>query len=215
MTTEGQDEEDTSNGTTTVRFVSSIASGVVEDNNTTTPSLTDFNTLVKQTKDMQERMDALEKVGLLQQIDNSDDEKDDPFMATKRNSLKEDVESANQSTRRRTLGQEGEMTESAVEAKYDEYELPESTYSLLMTEKIMSIPFFTGILSVFLSLFALVLALKNELDNGETGNFLGKQIAFVLCISYHLSYIHKPNPELLSSSPYGNHIPRFACWCTK
>ena len=115
-----QDDEDTSNGTTTARFVSSIASGVVEDN-TTTPSLTDFNALVKQTQDMQERMDALEKVGLLQ---NDDEEKDDPFMATKRNSLKEDVENANQPTRRRTLGQEGEMTESAVEAKYDEYELP-------------------------------------------------------------------------------------------
>jgi len=114
-----QDDEDTSNGTTTVRFVSSIASGVVEDN-TTTPSLT-FNALVKQTQEMQERMDALEKVGLLQ---NDDEEKDDPFMATKRNSLKEDVENANQPTRRRTLGQEGEMTESAVEAKYDEYELP-------------------------------------------------------------------------------------------
>ena len=60
--------------------------------------------------------------------------------------------------------------------------LPESTYSLLMTEKIMSIPFFTGILSVFLSLFALVLALKNELDNGESGNFLGKQIVLYFCI---------------------------------
>ena len=199
-------DEDTSNGTTTVRFVSSIASGVVEDN-TTTPSLTDFNALVQQTQNMQERMDALEKIGLLQ---NDIDEKDDPFIATKRNSLKEDVENANQSTRRRTLGQEGEMTESAVEAKYDEYELPESTYSLLMTEKIMSIPFFTGILSVFLSLFALVLALKNELDNGETGNFLGKQIAFVLCISF----IHKPNSDLLSSSPYGN-IPRLTCWSSK
>ena len=114
-------DEDTSNGTTTVRFVSSIASGVVEDH-TTTPSLTDFNALVQQTKEMQERMDALEKVGLLQTSD--DEEKDDPFVATKRNSLKEDVENANQSTRRRTLGQEGEMTESAVEAKYDEYELP-------------------------------------------------------------------------------------------
>ena len=119
-----QDKEDTSNGTTTVRFVSSIASGVVEDNTTTPPSLADFNALVQQTKNMNERMDALEKVGLLQQIDNSDDEKDDPFMATKRNSLKEDVENANQSKRRRTLGEEGEMTESAVEAKYDEYELP-------------------------------------------------------------------------------------------
>ena len=62
--------------------------------------------------------------------------------------------------------------------------LPESTYSLLMTEKIMSIPFFTGILSVFLSLFALVLALKNELDNGESGNFLGKQIVLYCADSY-------------------------------
>ena len=203
-------DEDTSNGNTTVRFVSSIASGVIEDN-TTTPSLTDFNALVKQTQDMQERMNALEKVGLLQTHD--DDEKDDPFMATMRNSLKEDVENANKSyTRRRTLGQEGERTESAVEAKYDEYELPESTYSLLMTEKILSIPFFTGIVSVFLSLFALVLALKNELDKGEPGNFLGKQIRYC---AYDI--IHKPNHhDLLSSSPYGNHlILRFACWSTK
>ena len=118
-----QDDEDTSNGTTTVRFISSIASGVVEDNTTNTPTLTDFNALVQQTKEMQERMDALEKVGLLQTSDDEENQ-DDPFVATKRNSLKEDVENANQPTRRRTLGQEGEMTESAVEAKYDEYELP-------------------------------------------------------------------------------------------
>ena len=65
--------------------------------------------------------------------------------------------------------------------------LPESTYSLLMTEKIMSIPFFTGILSVFLSLFALVLALKNELDNGESGNFLGKQIVLYFCICSYIN----------------------------
>ena len=65
------------------------------------------------------------------------------------------------------------LTESAVEDKYDEYELPESTYTLLMTQPIISIPFATGLLGACLSLWYLALALKNELDNGEKGNPLG------------------------------------------
>ena len=74
----------------------------------------------------------------------------------------------------------------------------------------MSIPFFIGILSVFLSLFALVLALKNELDNGETGNFLGKQIAVHMICS---SYINLTlNSSLLH---HMENIPRFACWSSK
>ena len=37
----------------------------------------------------------------------------------------------------------------------------------------MSIPFFTGIISGFLSVTCLTLAFKNELDNGSVGNPFG------------------------------------------
>jgi len=150
-----------------VRLVSSIGHGDIQDDNnesnTTTPSWAEFNALAQQTRAMQERIDTIEKqqqqqpasivdegVGLL----GSDDDNKSPHQ-------------------QRTLGVASHLTESTVEAMYDEYELPESSYSLLMTEKILSVPFFTGIFSAFLSMFALILALKNELDNGERGNFLG------------------------------------------
>lgn len=152
-----------------VRLVSSIGHGAIQDDNnesnTTTPSWAEFNALAQQTRAMQERIDTIEKqqqqkpasivdegVGLL----GSDEDNKSPT-----------------THQQRTLGVASHLTESTVEAMYDEYELPESSYSLLMTEKIVSVPFFTGIFSAFLSMFALILALKNELDNGEQGNFLG------------------------------------------
>jgi hypothetical protein len=55
----------------------------------------------------------------------------------------------------------------------DRFELPESTYSLLMTSDIFSLPFQAGIFAYALSLMCLLLVLLDELQNRKPGNPLG------------------------------------------
>ena len=130
-----------------VRLVSSIGHGAIQDDNNESnnaiPSWAEFNALAQQTKAMQERIDTIEKQQQHQPA---------PLVDEGVGLLGSDED--NKSRRL------SHLTESQVDAKYDEYELPESSYSLLMTEKVLSVPFFTGIFSAFLSMFALILALK-------------------------------------------------------
>lgn len=65
------------------------------------------------------------------------------------------------------------MTESQVEQLYDDFELPEDTYTLLMTAPVWSLPFWAGFVAPTLSTACLVLAFKNELDNVTKGNPFG------------------------------------------
>ncbi len=55
----------------------------------------------------------------------------------------------------------------------DQFELPESTYSLLLSAPFFSMPFGAGILAWALSLMCLLLVLLDELQNTEPGNPLG------------------------------------------
>ncbi|KAL7531293.1 hypothetical protein ACHAXR_003958, partial [Thalassiosira sp. AJA248-18] len=121
-------------------------------------SWSDFTELMKQTKDMQDRIETLEqqqpplrepeeKIGLLGEHVNG--------------------ESVDSSANRR-------LTESMIEEICDKkYEFPESAYTLLITENLTSIPFATGIIAALLSMMCLVLAFRNELDNATDGNPLG------------------------------------------
>ena len=149
---------------TTVRLVSSIAAGFIEETDDTNRQIswTDVNTRLLA---MQERIDVLEGAG------KATAEEGVSLLGSSSNNKEEDGDALGETV----YYEPGErhITESKVENMYDEYELPESTYSLLMTEKVLSIPFGVGIVASFLSLFALILALKNELDNGEEGNILG------------------------------------------
>lgn len=173
------DDADSANPVS-VRLVS-IARGVVENNNKGEQiiecaqsqrrrqlSWSDFQA-------MQERISALEqqnlhrdeeeKIGLLgrEVLKTDDDDKDKKVLdVTGR------LTNTKKSARR--------LTASEVEALFDNYELPSDTYSLLLTSDIISIPFFTGIVGCFLSLFALTLAFKNEWDNGSVGN-----VSLLLC----------------------------------
>jgi hypothetical protein len=56
---------------------------------------------------------------------------------------------------------------------YDDFPLPESTYTLLITHKFLSIPFFTGMITCGLPMFCLVLVLVDEADQGNVDNPLG------------------------------------------
>ena len=57
--------------------------------------------------------------------------------------------------------------------KYMKYPLPESTYTFLITEKIVSLPYLVGIVTTAGSLMCLGITLKNELDNATSGNPYG------------------------------------------
>lgn len=65
------------------------------------------------------------------------------------------------------------MVESEMSPKENMFELPESTFTMLTTEDIMSQGFVTGIIAASISMTCLVLALMNELDNSKPGNPLG------------------------------------------
>ncbi len=79
------------------------------------------------------------------------------------------------------------------------FELPESTFTLLTTEKIMSWGFATGIFSAALSATCLVLAFKNEIDDSKPGNRLGLpwdvqpevRVAQYLGRSFHVNKFHQ------------------------
>jgi len=57
--------------------------------------------------------------------------------------------------------------------KYKKFPFPESTYTLLITERVLSMPFVVGMITVAGSLMCLSITLMNELDNREDGNKYG------------------------------------------
>lgn len=191
MTTTASSDDDT--GGQTVRLISSIAHGVIEDNPPQSQrqlSWSEFNALAQQTKAMQEQTTAMqERIDTLEQkqpqsrgservrfvdggengassaaaIDSSDEEKN---VGT---AQKGGAGAANSPPG----DDENRITNSQLDRLSDEYVLPESTYTLLMTEKLLSIPFFTGIIAVVLCMWSLMLAFVDEKDNGTSSNPLG------------------------------------------
>jgi hypothetical protein len=79
------------------------------------------------------------------------------------------------------------------------YELPESTFTMLTTEKITSVGFAIGIIAAALSVTCLALAFKNEIDNEKPGNRLGLpwdvrtevRVAQYLGKSFHVKQPHQ------------------------
>jgi hypothetical protein len=65
------------------------------------------------------------------------------------------------------------LDESEMSRKENMFELPESTFTMLMTEEINSVGFAAGIIAAAISLTCLVLAFKNEMDDATSGNPLG------------------------------------------
>jgi hypothetical protein len=60
--------------------------------------------------------------------------------------------------------------DSSKSALYDKFELPESTFTLLITHRCLSIPFFTGLVACGLALTCLILVLIDELSNSTEDN---------------------------------------------
>ena len=158
-----------------VRMVS-ITHGNIDNvqNPTSQLSWSDFNALMQQTNAMQERIVTLEHQQ--QQPSGVDDEEKSVLLGRgKESGGKVDSPDKGRPTLDDTIrGTRHEtLTESDVELMHDTYELPESAYTLLTTEDVISIPFFAGLASAALSLWCLSLALMNELDNGTYRNPLG------------------------------------------
>jgi len=57
--------------------------------------------------------------------------------------------------------------------KYEKYTLPSSTYTLIITEKIFSLPFLVGLIALGMSLTMLIIVMISELDDGSNRNPLG------------------------------------------
>ncbi|KAL7469751.1 hypothetical protein ACHAXS_010855 [Conticribra weissflogii] len=53
------------------------------------------------------------------------------------------------------------------------YELPESTYTLIITENVCSLSFLAAVVACAIAMISLVIVLTNELDNGDADNPLG------------------------------------------
>lgn len=62
---------------------------------------------------------------------------------------------------------------AAADEEQDFFELPQSTFTFMITHEVFSIPFFTALLSCALALVLLILAFINEYDNGTDDNRFG------------------------------------------
>ena len=68
---------------------------------------------------------------------------------------------------------EGDINDDTDYHENESYELPESTYTFLITESVLSYSFFTGILTSVLCFCTLGLALADQVKNGDPDNWLG------------------------------------------
>lgn len=125
-------------------------------------SWSDFTSLMEQTEDMRERIRTLEQRQRQQPGEPAEEEEEEVGLLGQEN---KPTDSSDQ--------RELQPSESMMDLEDDTYELPESTYTLLMTEHIASIPFVTGIIAAAFSLMCLVLAFMNEFDNRSDGNPFG------------------------------------------
>ena len=109
-------------------------------------SWTDFNSLLEESKVLQERVESLEKSNF------SAEESVTLFRETgiEQNVIEEDTKEDSSSV--------------------DAFELPESTYTLMITTKVFSISFLVAIVACFLSVYCLTIVLINELDKGDVDN---------------------------------------------
>lgn len=73
----------------------------------------------------------------------------------------------------------------------DNYELPESTYTFLITERIMSFGFVTGILTAILCMTTLSLALADQVKNGDPDNWFGiaPQVSPVVHVARYMAIL--------------------------
>ena len=112
-------------------------------------SLADLNSLLEESKVLQERVELLEKSRF------PAEESVSLFRKTgiEQNVIEEDRKEAS----------------SSIKA----FELPESTYTLMITTKVLSISFLAAIVACFLSVYCLTIVLINELDKGDVDNPLG------------------------------------------
>ena len=156
--------------------VKSIGSGEIKRQ----PSWSDINSLIGRIETLeQERGDAIPLVTASDDAAGVDDYKENNLVSTKElepPTLRRRASSRRGIITRMMLGsRRGSIEEDVeeVEQKYDDFELPESTFTFLIAEPIISTSFGVGVVSYGMSLACLVLALCNELDNGTDDNPYG------------------------------------------
>eukprot|EP00804_Cyclotella_cryptica_P006522 CCRYP_012789-RB/>CCRYP_012789-RB protein AED:0.24 eAED:0.24 QI:253/1/1/1/0.71/0.8/15/71/708 len=80
---------------------------------------------------------------------------------------KEDARATNDDDAFLPTAENGSSSKSGL---YDMFELPDSTFTFMITHKTLSVPFFTGLIACALALMCLILVFINELDKGTIDN---------------------------------------------
>ena len=145
------------------------------------PSWSDINSLIGRIETLeQEREDehirlvnASEGVTAADDIDDFKDNHvtstDTPTLLRRRTSSRRGILARLMKRRQDDFDEEIEE----VEHKFDDFEFPDSTFTFLITEPILSSPFVMGCATYAMCLTCLVLALYNELYNGTDDNPYG------------------------------------------
>ncbi len=169
-----------------VRIVQSIGSGQIFNNNgdhrhhqplsppssqQESSSWSDIHTYLSQSRAEQTALlDRLESLEATLELNDAWDENNlQTRSSTGINSIDDNKEDGNPQQRRKS----SIARRKAKPWKYMKYPLPESTYTFLITEKIVSLPYLVGIVTTAGSLMCLGITLKNELDNATSGNPYG------------------------------------------
>lgn len=150
--------------------VKSIVSGEIKRQ----PSWSDFNSLINriETLEQERRDEALPLVNAsddgIADVDDFNDDDAVSLPSSFRRSSRQRIKRMLMMMPRRGRTFDNEIEE--VEHRFDYFEFPESTFTFLVAEPIFSTPFAAGCVSYAMSLTCLILALKNELDNGTDDN---------------------------------------------
>ncbi len=149
--------------------VKSIVSGEIKRQ----PSWSDFNSLIDRIATLeQEHEDVVPLVNAsddgITDIDNFQDDEAVELPSSFRRSSRQRSRRMMMMAQLRQRSFDDEIEE--VEHKFDDFEFPESTFTFLVAEPILSSPFAVGCVTYAMSLTCLALALKNELDNGTVDN---------------------------------------------
>jgi hypothetical protein len=133
----------------------------------------DIHAFIEQSRAEQHALlDRIENLEATQKVEDTVEENDEPAAPLEKDigEIDDNKEEGDNSLnlRRSTL-----IRRKAKPWKYQKFPLPESTYTLLITERILSMPFVVGIIAVVVPLMCLSITLKNELGNKKDGNPYG------------------------------------------
>ena len=120
-----------------------------------------------------DRIETLEATHGLGDSWNDNDIHNTPFSQDSELGKVDDVSSRRDQRRSISKRQFSIIRRQETPWKYQRFPFPESTYTLMITEGVLSLPFAVGLVTTSTSLMCLGITLKYELDNASDGNPYG------------------------------------------